>query len=282
MNRTNLYRVTIVVLMVLVVISFRYALKYESIIKRLNSLKPVGETEEPDLAYHIIPHRGASGEEKEHSIAAYDLACDYGAKYLEQDLVFSGEGTLYVAHDLWMTKGQYGIRFQDADDATIDENQFLKLSDVIARYKDKGITFVIEIRAKNNDSFDGKSQLDVLIEMLKEYNDETLNEHIIVQAWDEESLKQVKEYDENIRTMYLTSDVEGLDEAVASKYVDIVCTEMSLASVVTSKRIHKAGKLACGYTYNTTEEIELAIGSGLDMYFTNYVAKALAMEKKFR
>ncbi|WP_094243318.1 glycerophosphodiester phosphodiesterase [Tetragenococcus halophilus] len=48
---------------------------------------------------YVISHRGASGEEVEHTFKAYDLALDYGTKYIEQDLVTSKDGTLYISHD---------------------------------------------------------------------------------------------------------------------------------------------------------------------------------------
>lgn len=50
-------------------------------------------------AEHVYSHRGASGEEIEHSIAAYDLALLYGSKYIEQDVVLSADGTLWISHD---------------------------------------------------------------------------------------------------------------------------------------------------------------------------------------
>lgn len=35
---------------------------------------------------YVILHRGASGEEIEHTFKAYDLALNYGTKYIEQEL----------------------------------------------------------------------------------------------------------------------------------------------------------------------------------------------------
>ena len=53
-----------------------------------------------DSSSRVYSHRGASGEEIEHTVAAYDLAILYGSKYIEQDLVTSRDNTLYVSHDL--------------------------------------------------------------------------------------------------------------------------------------------------------------------------------------
>ena len=47
----------------------------------------------------IIAHRGASGERPEHTIAAYTLAIEQGADYIEPDLVLSKDGVLVARHE---------------------------------------------------------------------------------------------------------------------------------------------------------------------------------------
>lgn len=47
----------------------------------------------------IIAHRGASGYRPEHTIAAYELAVEMGADYIEPDLVMTGDGVLVDRHE---------------------------------------------------------------------------------------------------------------------------------------------------------------------------------------
>ncbi|MEJ6788659.1 glycerophosphodiester phosphodiesterase family protein [Brevundimonas sp. BR2-1] len=47
----------------------------------------------------IIAHRGASGERPEHTRAAYELAIEQGADFIEPDLVMSLDGVLVVRHE---------------------------------------------------------------------------------------------------------------------------------------------------------------------------------------
>jgi glycerophosphoryl diester phosphodiesterase len=47
----------------------------------------------------VIAHRGASGERPEHTLAAYELAIDQGADYIEPDLVITRDGVLVARHD---------------------------------------------------------------------------------------------------------------------------------------------------------------------------------------
>jgi glycerophosphoryl diester phosphodiesterase len=47
----------------------------------------------------VIGHRGASGYVPEHTLASYFLALEYGADYVEPDLVMSGDGVLIARHE---------------------------------------------------------------------------------------------------------------------------------------------------------------------------------------
>lgn len=47
----------------------------------------------------VIAHRGASGERPEHALAAYELAIDEGADYIEPDLVPTKDGLLVARHE---------------------------------------------------------------------------------------------------------------------------------------------------------------------------------------
>lgn len=47
----------------------------------------------------VIAHRGASGERPEHTLAAYGLAIDQGADFIEPDLVITRDGMLVARHD---------------------------------------------------------------------------------------------------------------------------------------------------------------------------------------
>ena len=47
----------------------------------------------------LVAHRGASGYAPEHTIAAYTLALEQGADYVEQDLTITSDGVLVCLHD---------------------------------------------------------------------------------------------------------------------------------------------------------------------------------------
>jgi glycerophosphoryl diester phosphodiesterase len=47
----------------------------------------------------VIAHRGASGHRPEHTLAAYELAIDMGADYIEPDLVITRDSILLARHE---------------------------------------------------------------------------------------------------------------------------------------------------------------------------------------
>jgi len=65
-------------------------------------------------AFDVIAHRGASGYAPEHTIAAYDLALEMGADFIEQDLQMTRDGVLVVLHDDTLDRTARG----PADDCT--------------------------------------------------------------------------------------------------------------------------------------------------------------------
>lgn len=52
----------------------------------------------------VIAHRGASGYLPEHTLAAYELAIEQGADFIEPDLVSTKDGTLIARHELNITE----------------------------------------------------------------------------------------------------------------------------------------------------------------------------------
>jgi glycerophosphoryl diester phosphodiesterase len=47
----------------------------------------------------VIAHRGASGHRPEHTLAAYELAIEMGADFIEPDLVSTSDGVLVARHE---------------------------------------------------------------------------------------------------------------------------------------------------------------------------------------
>jgi glycerophosphoryl diester phosphodiesterase len=121
----------------------------------------------------IIAHRGASGHAPEHTVAAFDMAIEMGAEYLELDVQLTADGVPIVFHDLVSSRTLRGIdhhgvvsemsfeqlRRADAgswfnEDAassspSIERQSILTLSEVLARYRHLA-QFAIELKSRDD------------------------------------------------------------------------------------------------------------------------------------
>lgn len=224
----------------------------------------------------IYSHRGASGEETEHSFPAYDLALLYGSKNIEQDLVTSKDGTLYVSHDD-NAKRLTGVDrlYSDMTDEEInqlrtkDNHSILRLQDVFDRYKKK-THYVIEL--KENDK-----QVDLFKDIIKQNKMEDV---VIVQARTLSSLKNIKQTFPKMKTLVLAKDETEAKNACQAEYIDIVSLNTKFMKKETIDMIHQANKEANFWTLNSMKDINQAIHLGADSYFTNFTAKAIKLEKE--
>lgn len=231
-----------------------------------------------NVAKHVYSHRGASGEEIEHTFAAYDLAIAYGSEYIEQDLVTSKDGTLFVSHDL-SAKKITGVDklYSDMLDTeieqlrTADGGSILRLQDVFDRYKDS-IRYVIEL--KENDK-----QTDLFETIIKKNN---LENQVVVQSFSLKPLEKLSRIFPKMPQLFLTNNQEGLNNALEKKYVDIIAVNKDLMTSENKQVVHNHKKLFNVWTLNTEREIKAAIEMGVDTYFTNFTAKALLLEKEYR
>ena len=78
----------------------RYALAALGIVVTGSLVMPAAQTGRKIL----IAHRGASAYAPEHTLAAYRLALEQGADYVEQDLQISKDGVLVCLHDLTLER----------------------------------------------------------------------------------------------------------------------------------------------------------------------------------
>lgn len=227
---------------------------------------------------HVFAHRGASGEEVEHTIKAYDLAIRQGADHIEQDVVLSKEGTLYVSHD--DSAGRItGVNrnFADMTDAEIDERttsdgqHILRLSQVFERYGQL-VVYVIELK-------DQGEATTRLIELVKQYN---MSGNVIIQCSKLEALEKVKAAFPNVPTLYLTDGQGDFTQALELSYVDILSVNKKNMSEEDCRRAHEKQKQYNIWTLNEEGEIRQAIEMGADSYFTDYPGRAIELEGLFR
>jgi glycerophosphoryl diester phosphodiesterase len=68
------------------------------------ALAAAGAAQQGGARKILVAHRGASGYAPEHTLAAYTLALEQGADYVEQDLQITKDGVLVCLHDLTLER----------------------------------------------------------------------------------------------------------------------------------------------------------------------------------
>jgi glycerophosphoryl diester phosphodiesterase len=87
----------------------------------------MGHTVAAARAPIVIAHRGASGYRPEHTLAAYALAIDMGADYIEPDLVATKDGVLVARHE-----NEIGETTDVAEHPAFADRQTTKIIDGVA------------------------------------------------------------------------------------------------------------------------------------------------------
>ena len=237
------------------------------------------EAKEAEIASHVYSHRGSEGPE-EHSFKAYDAAIEAGSRYIEQDIVISSDGVLYVSHDLnAVTMTGYNGMYEYISSETIDGlrteagNPVLRLSDVFDRYG-RDINYVIEIKPYSD------SCVNAFAEIAHRYG---LSDRITVQSGYTGILEMIEERYPDMPKLYVCRSQSDLENALDKPYVDIISVKASAGLMTESncRAAHENGKVFSAWTLETEDAIKNAIDLGVDTYFTNDTPLALSIEREY-
>ena len=158
--------ITIIVLLLLCIASTVYILAHFGNSDEKRAEEPVEETpaaeeaddgtltgnaEDETVVSHVYSHRGSAGDD-ELTFAAYDRAVEAGSKYIEADIVVSGDGTVYVAHDDYaLDMTGTGGYLSGMTDGQIDKlktkngSNVLKLKDIFEKYGDS-VNYIVDVK----------------------------------------------------------------------------------------------------------------------------------------
>lgn len=227
-----------------------------------------------------IAHRGASGHAPEHTFAAYDLALEMGADYLEQDLQLTSDGVLVCMHD--DTLARTGGRPDRVDSLTLAELREVDvgswfgerfagarvpaLQEVFERYE-QSTRYYIE--TKDPDSADRMEER--LVELLRAHD---LLGRVLIQSFSQVSLRKVRALEPELPLIQLIGHRgsaairDRLDEF--AEYAFGVGPHKHSADAELIDAAHARGLHVHPWTLNETDEIERARELGADGVFTNF------------
>lgn len=240
------------------------------------------QAEEMAVTSHVYSHRGSAGP-KEHTFEAYDAAIEAGSRYIEQDVVISSDGVLFVSHDLnAVERTDYNGMYEYIDSETIDTirtdagDPILRLSDVFDRYG-RDVMYVIELKTE-------EGAYDDIVQAFEELVDKYgYSDNIIISSFYPEPLRMLEDKYPDMPKMLLCWNQGDFDRYYDEPYVDILSLSYDAVIMTESncRQAHDAGKLFSAWTLNDEDAIKEAIDMGVDTYFTDNTELALSIEKDY-
>ena len=231
------------------------------------------------IADHVYSHRGSAGS-MEHSFQAYDAAIAAGSHNIEQDVVISSDGVLFVSHDIsGLTMTGNRDFYKDMTAAEIEElrtyegNKILRLSEVFDKYG-RNVNYLVELKTTGEDT------IQAFEDIIEKYD---FADIVTVQSDDPDVLAAVEEKFPDMRKMLVCKTPGLFNRALDLPYVDDISVKL-IAGLMKEERCraaHEHGKTFSAWTLDTEDEIRRAIDMGVDSYFTNDTPLALSIEKEY-
>lgn len=185
-----------------------------------------------------VAHRGAAGLAPENTFAAFDLAVEHGADLIELDLQLTADGALVVLHDpgpdrtttgaaddctgpidtLTLEQVQScdaGSWFNEANpdraDPTFVGLRIPSLSETLDRYG-TDVRWLIETKTLLADDGSMEQALVDALDAAGFTADAEVSQQVVVQSFEIESLRRVRDLRPDLTLTYLGSLGEGFDE----------------------------------------------------------------------
>ncbi len=243
----------------------------------------------------VIAHRGASGHAPEHTIAAYDLAREMGADYLEQDIAMTSDGVLVCLHDATLDRtargpaenctGRVGSKtleqlrtcdmgswfneaFPDRARPEYVGQVIPTLEEVFQRYG-ADVNYYIETKTLG-------TLRPMEAELLRLINAYGLREgavtrrQVLVQSFTPDSLLSMRALDAELPLIQLLFGGSTVTVPVAASYAFGIGPPAGDTTQALVDQAHALGLAVHPYTINETEDLERIGNLCVDGIFTNF------------
>ena len=195
----------------------------------------------PNDDFIVVAHRGASAYAPENTLAAYGLAEDMDADYVELDIHMTKDSQLAVMHDKDVSgrtkgKGEIGdytldelkqlsadFRFDEKDQIAAsgpsEEYAVPELGEVFSQFSE-GMNFIIEL--KDPEKYPGIEKK--LVELLKAYGrigfDNNEYPRAVVQSFDKKALQNIHELNPAIPLLKIIPLDDGEQAELSKEKID--------------------------------------------------------------
>jgi glycerophosphoryl diester phosphodiesterase len=247
----------------------------------------------------VVAHRGASYDAPEHTFAAWDLALEHSADWIEQDLQMTRDGQLIVLHDDSLDRTATGpstscsglVRERTLSElgacevgswfnrknpgrarAAYDSERIPTLEAVLARYGGR-TRFYIETK----NPADAPGMEDSLLVLLRRHRlvGRGANEgRVLVQSFSAASLLRLRSLEPRLQLVQLIGDsipadqLEATLDSIAEYAVGIGPSREILNQVIVNAA-HARGLVVHPYTVNAEPTMDFFLAMGVDGMFTD-------------
>lgn len=238
----------------------------------------------------IIAHRGASAIAPENTLAAFRLALEQGADFIETDVQLTADGVPVLMHDPDLDRTTNGsgalsahrleqLRALDAGawfSAEFAGERVPTLEEFIELLAPAGASAFVELKGDWPEHRVGET-----VAMLREHR---LAQRVVLASFERETLEAVRRLAPEFAAILLTRELgaDTVDYAIGLQ-VSAVCArgKLLVASPRQLRQLREAGIGAIAYTLNTPGEWSLAAAIGVDFVVTDD-AEALAAWRRSR
>ncbi|MEB8088271.1 BppU family phage baseplate upper protein [Staphylococcus pseudoxylosus] len=224
--------------------------------------------------FSLIGHRGASGYEDEHTIKSYELAVQQGADYIEMDLQLTKDNKLICMHDATVNRTTTGTG--TIADMTLAQIKALKttngeqvptLEEVVSHFG-KSVNYYIETKSPFNINMD--QELLRILQNAGLIGIGSKRKQVIIQSFADDSLKNIRNQYSDIFLVRLSKTFTQSDIDTSALIADGMGPNFTTVTKDLVDKAHAKGLVVHPWTVNTVEDMNKAIGYGVDGFFTNY------------
>lgn len=245
-----------------------------------------------------MAHRGASGHAPEHTLAAYDLALELGAEYIEQDVLPTADGVLVCIHDDTLDRTARGLAENcsgNVSDKTLAQlktcdmgswfneanperarPEYVGLSiptleEVFQRYGNAPqIKYYIEIKPNTSTGGSVEQNLLDLIAQYDLYQGMVESRQVLVQSFIPTSLLNVAAIDPQVPLIQLFAAGATVAAPLVASYAFGIGPSSAELTPLLVAEAHALGLAVHPYTINAEEDLAAAAALCVDGVFTNF------------
>lgn len=230
-----------------------------------------------------VAHRGATAYSPENTIAAFDLAVDMKADYIEIDVQRSKDGELVLIHDTTVDRTTDGTgkvgdltleQLRSLDAGSWKGEQFAgepipTFEEILDLYRGK-VGILIELKAP--ELYPGIEE-QVTAALIERNLDKPQNEKIIIQSFNFESMKKMDQLLPRVPIGVLTSNradttLEALKEF--STYADWFNPSYGVVTEELVNQVHSLGMQIGSWTVRSQEAADFLFEMGVDAIISDY------------